>query len=53
MRIAFGSAAETECVLELVSARKYLPAETSRELLDLIDNTLALLFGLMRKFPGE
>jgi len=40
-------------VLELVFARKYLPAETSRELLELIDNTLALLFGLMRKFPGE
>ena len=53
LRIAFGSAAETECVLELVSAREYLPAGTSRELLDLTDNTLGLLFGLIRKIPGE
>ncbi len=53
LRIAFGSAAETECVLELVAAREYLPAGTSRELLDLTDNTLGLLFGLIRKLPGE
>ncbi len=52
LRIELGSAAETECVLELVSARKYLPAQVAKKLLALTDNTLGLLFGLIRKVPG-
>ena len=49
LRIALGSAAETECFLELVAARGYLPRKVSSELLDLTSRLLGLVFGLIRK----
>ncbi len=53
LRIALGSAAETECVLELVASRRYLPDDISTELLDLTAGALRLLFGLVRRTPGK
>ena len=49
LRIALGSAAETECVLELVSARQYLPDQVAKQLLALTDNRLGLFFGSFHK----
>ena len=49
IRIALGSAAETECVLELVAHRRYLSKEISKQMLGLTAQVLRLLFGLLRK----
>ncbi len=49
IRIALGSAAETECVLELVANRRYLSKEISKQMLELTAQVLRLLFGLLRK----
>ena len=53
LRIALGSAAETECFLELVAARSYLPGHISEELLKLNTRVLGLIFGLIRKLSGN
>lgn len=52
LRIALGSAAETECMLELVASRSYLPGHISDELLNLNARLLRLIFGLIRKLSG-
>ena len=52
LRIALGSAAETECMLELVASRSYLPGHISDEPLNLNARLLGLIFGLIRKLSG-
>ncbi len=52
LRIALGSAAETECMLELVASGSYLPGHISDELLNLNARLLGLIFGLIRKLSG-
>jgi len=49
LRIALGSAAETECLVETAAELEYLPAEAIAAMRDLLDETLATLFGLLRK----
>ncbi len=53
LRIALGSAAETECFLEVIAARSYLPGHISEELLKLNARVLGLIFGLIRKLSGN
>jgi four helix bundle protein len=48
LTIALGSAAETECVLELAAARGYLPASASVGLHKLVTTVMRLLFGILR-----
>ena len=48
LRIALGSGAETECFLELVAAREYLPKDVVTELRDLTARSMALVYGLLR-----
>ena len=48
VRIALGSAAETQRLLAISSRRDYLPAPTVTVLLDLADRTVACLVGLLR-----
>src|SRR2546426_4100715 len=49
LRIALGSAAETECLIETASELAYLPDQTISRMRRLLDETLATLFGLVRK----
>ena len=49
LRIALGSAAEVECFLEIVRELEYLPRAPLDELLQLTDQILGNLFGLVRK----
>ena len=49
LRIALGSAAETEILLELASEQGYLPADAIGRAQPLVDETIATLFGLIRK----
>jgi four helix bundle protein len=49
VRIAIGSAAESQRLTELARELEYLPAETTRRLDRLLDDTLALLHGLMKR----
>ncbi|HYL55748.1 MAG TPA: four helix bundle protein [Gemmatimonadales bacterium] len=49
LRIALGSAAETECLIETAAELDYLPADAVAGMRDLIDQTLATLFGLLRR----
>jgi four helix bundle protein len=48
VRIALGSAAEVECLLNLAVEMRYLTAETAVELLQAADATIRALFGLVR-----
>jgi four helix bundle protein len=48
VRIAFGSAAEAECLIRIAAKRTYLRREVVKPLLTLADETLRVLFGLMR-----
>jgi four helix bundle protein len=48
VRIALGSAAETQRLLAIAAERGYLPAARSAELLALADRTIACLIGLLR-----
>src|SRR5947208_3966435 len=51
LRIAVGSAAEAESLIETASEMDYLPADAVRTMRELVDETLATLFGLLRKLP--
>ena len=48
VRIALGSAAETQRLLAIAAERGYLPAVTTTSLLGLADRTVACLIGLLR-----
>ena len=48
VRIALGSAAETQCLLQQISRLGYLPADTATELAVRVDKLLGVLFGLNR-----
>jgi len=48
VRIALGSAAETQRLLSIASQRGYLPEPTVTTLLELSDRTVACLVGLLR-----
>jgi four helix bundle protein len=52
LRIAIGSAAETECFLRTASELQYLPDQHLEQMTRLADGTLRSLFGLVRKL-GE
>jgi len=52
LRIALGSAAETEILLELAAESGYLPADVIGRTQPLVDETIATLFGLLRKGAG-
>ena len=52
LRIAIGSAAETECFLRTAGELEYLPAPPLEEMLRLTDGVPGALFGLLRKL-GE
>jgi len=49
LRIAVGSAAEAESLIETASEMGYLPADAIHTMRELVDETLATLFGLLRK----
>ncbi|PYO94482.1 MAG: hypothetical protein DMD60_14465 [Gemmatimonadetes bacterium] len=49
LRIAVGSAAEAECLLETASEMQYLPGDAISKMAKLLDETLGTLFGLLRK----
>jgi len=49
LRIALGSAAETECLMETASELGYLPDHTISTMKVLLNETLATLFGLLRR----
>ena len=49
LRIAFGSAAEAECLTRLAAEVNYLPVETTDELQGLLERAMAALHGLIRK----
>ena len=48
LRIALGSAAESERLLVIAEKRGYIDRETSRALQDLANKTLRALYGLVR-----
>ncbi|HEX9633652.1 MAG TPA: four helix bundle protein [Gemmatimonadales bacterium] len=48
VRIALGSAAETQRLLTIAAERQYLLPQQTTPLLDLADQTVACLIGLMR-----
>lgn len=52
LRIAIGSAAETECFLRTSGELNYLPKQPLKEMTNLTDAALRALFGLARKL-GE
>jgi len=49
VRIALGSAAESECLLRLIQELEYLPEKDVERLLALLQETIACLIGLLRK----
>src|SRR6266496_1397963 len=49
LRIAVGSAAETECLVRTAGEMRYLPETVVLEMLALLDEILALLFSLIRR----
>ncbi|MGH7608101.1 MAG: four helix bundle protein [Gemmatimonadales bacterium] len=49
LRIAIGSAAETECAIELARKLEYLPRPTTDRLTRLVDEILACSHGLVRR----
>ena len=48
VRIALGSAAESQRLLEIAAQREYLPVDTVNRLLETADETIACLTGLLR-----
>lgn len=52
LRIAIGSAAETECYLRISGELEYLPGGPLEEMTSLVDGVLRALFGLVRRL-GE
>jgi four helix bundle protein len=51
LRIAFGSAAEAECLIRLAGELGYLPEDAVRELKTTLDATMRALRGLLRRPP--
>jgi len=51
LRIAFGSAAEAECLARLAGELGYLPEDTVRELTSALDTAMRALRGLLRHPP--
>ena len=49
LRIAIGSAAETECLVRTAAEMGYLTQERTNEMAALLDEILALLFALIRR----
>jgi four helix bundle protein len=49
LRIALGSAAESECLTRSAGELRYLRDEAVQEILALSDSTIALLLGLLRR----
>jgi four helix bundle protein len=49
LRIAIGSAAETESFLRTAGELEFLPPRSLEEMLRLVDGVLRALFGLVRK----
>jgi len=49
LRIAIGSAAETECLIRIADEAEYLPKAAVAEMAVLLDEILALLFTLIRR----
>jgi four helix bundle protein len=49
LRIALGSAAETECLLRNAGELDYLPQEVVKRLLILSNSTIGMLLGLLRR----
>lgn len=49
LRIALGSAAETECLIRIADELGYLPAATLHRLRQLLDGTIGTLVGFLRK----
>ena len=49
LRIALGSAAETECLVRVCGELGYLPLDTLKELQVLLDGTIRTLVGFLRK----
>lgn len=49
LRIAVGSAAEAECLLDIAAELEYLPADMINRMKGLLDEALATLFGLLRR----
>jgi four helix bundle protein len=49
LRIAAGSGAEAECLLRAADKLGYLPHDAAQHSLALLDEILALLFGILRK----
>ena len=49
LRIAIGSAAETECLMRTADEVGYLPKEDAQQMAGLLDEILALLFSLVRR----
>jgi four helix bundle protein len=49
LRIARGSAAEAECLIRAAGELRYLPDAVTRDAEALLDEVLAMLFGLMKK----
>jgi four helix bundle protein len=53
VRIALGSAAEAECLLRIATEAEYLPMSVVITARGLVDETIAMLFGLLRRpLPG-
>jgi four helix bundle protein len=51
LRIALGSAAESECLIRSAGELDYLGEKQVKEMLSLSDSTIALLVGLLRRQP--
>ena len=49
LRIALGSAAEAESLLRLGGELRYVPETPTNEMLELIGEVIATIFGLLRK----
>ena len=52
-RIAFGSAAETECLVRLAGERGYLTPEEAEELEQILGGAMKALRGLLRSPPSR
>lgn len=48
LRIAFGSAAEAECLIRCASELEFLPKQATDEITALLDGTIRTLHGLLR-----
>ncbi len=48
IRIAIGSAAEVECLLNIAAERRYMAADIATTLTQVADRTIGVLFGLFR-----